>query len=533
MESVDWYYIDVSRDNAEAGPYKLIEMRAFFQSGKVTAETYIWHEQADGWLMVSQMFYEGVRVLNLFKPEEPRSKASDKLAARKNRVTENINSIIEEAKSKTEEPSAPQIEPKQLSKQEELELMMKRRHESSTTPKSEPPQHLPNPEILPKAPVSTSTKSSDIPPLPGSHRNPPPLPGMGSVLPPLPGMTLPPISGTPPPLPGMGVPPPLPGMGSPPPLPGTGGPPPLPKESFKPANRPIQITSEQPSSKTQAGPKSGFGGNVQSELQRKLNERSKNTSFDIEAAIEENRQKSRDSLKLSESISGSAISDSTEPKRSNLPYATLDPKERMKQLMKATKESDSDDSEWSSSDSDEETVTVEEEKVLTLDETAEVVEGWVEEITLEGQVYYRNEVTSEVKWEMPKTSQQRTFDSDWIWIPHSTEAYVPAKLVQDHGDGRLLVKKVGELIAVELTAAESAMSVALNKPELSQITHVNLTQDLVLLENPTNPLVLHNLRSRFLTDKIYTRIGSIIIAVNPFKPLPLYTETYINKIKSK
>jgi myosin heavy subunit len=53
------------------------------------------------------------------------------------------------------------------------------------------------------------------------------------------------------------------------------------------------------------------------------------------------------------------------------------------------------------------------------------------------------------------------------------------------------------------------------------------------MEEPTNPLILHNLRSRFMTDKIYTRIGSIIIAVNPFKALPLYTEAYVTKIKNK
>jgi myosin heavy subunit len=55
----------------------------------------------------------------------------------------------------------------------------------------------------------------------------------------------------------------------------------------------------------------------------------------------------------------------------------------------------------------------------------------------------------------------------------------------------------------------------------------------VLLEQPTNPLILHNLRSRFVADKIYTRIGSIIIAINPFKPLPLYTEAYITKIRNR
>lgn len=42
--------------------------------------------------------------------------------------------------------------------------------------------------------------------------------------------------------------------------------------------------------------------------------------------------------------------------------------------------------------------------------------------------------------------------------------------------------------------------------------------------------LLHNLRIRFKRDKIYTYVSSILISVNPFKQLPLYTpevmETY-------
>jgi len=258
----------------------------------------------------------------------------------------------------------------------------------------------------------------------------------------------------------------------------------------------------------------------------------------IEEQLEQNRQKRdssasevvqlRTSVDTRTSVASSERTSIPDSARNSMPYATLDPKERMKQLMKNTKESDSDDSEWSSSDSEVEEKPKEEVKALSLEESKAVLEGWIEEITLEGHVYYRNEVTNDVRWDMPKTSQQKTFDSAWVWIPHPKEAYAPAKLIQDLGNGKVLVQKVGDLTPTELSGPDAAKCVPLNKAELAHITH-----DLVLLEQPTNPLILHNLRSRFLADKIYTRIGSIIIAVNPFKPLPLYTGNYINKIKCK
>ncbi|GMH53857.1 hypothetical protein TrRE_jg1604 [Triparma retinervis] len=49
--------------------------------------------------------------------------------------------------------------------------------------------------------------------------------------------------------------------------------------------------------------------------------------------------------------------------------------------------------------------------------------------------------------------------------------------------------------------------------------------------------ILHNLRIRFKLDKIYTSVSSILISVNPFKMLPLYTpeimESYVNGIRGK
>jgi len=36
------------------------------------------------------------------------------------------------------------------------------------------------------------------------------------------------------------------------------------------------------------------------------------------------------------------------------------------------------------------------------------------------------------------------------------------------------------------------------------------------------PSIIHLLRTRFMKDKIYTWVGNILVAVNPFKQLELY-----------
>ena len=48
--------------------------------------------------------------------------------------------------------------------------------------------------------------------------------------------------------------------------------------------------------------------------------------------------------------------------------------------------------------------------------------------------------------------------------------------------------------------------------------------DLIALPYLHEPALLHALQERFTKNKIYTWTGPILIAVNPFQRLPLYTE---------
>ena len=60
-----------------------------------------------------------------------------------------------------------------------------------------------------------------------------------------------------------------------------------------------------------------------------------------------------------------------------------------------------------------------------------------------------------------------------------------------------------------------------------------LTDDLVQLDDVSPMTVVDNLRRRLSIGKIYTNVGDILIALNPYKQLPIYTpnvlDQYINE----
>lgn len=56
--------------------------------------------------------------------------------------------------------------------------------------------------------------------------------------------------------------------------------------------------------------------------------------------------------------------------------------------------------------------------------------------------------------------------------------------------------------------------------------------NLIGLSNLSENAILHNLRIRFRNDDIYTFVSSILIAVNPFRQLPIYGVETLEKYRS-
>ncbi|ESO82465.1 hypothetical protein LOTGIDRAFT_134504 [Lottia gigantea] len=55
---------------------------------------------------------------------------------------------------------------------------------------------------------------------------------------------------------------------------------------------------------------------------------------------------------------------------------------------------------------------------------------------------------------------------------------------------------------------------------------VKISSDLAKLENLDEETIVSQLLTRYIQDQVYTYIGDILLALNPFTPIPIYTEEY-------
>eukprot|EP00808_Paulinella_micropora_P015437 g60253.t1 len=116
-----------------------------------------------------------------------------------------------------------------------------------------------------------------------------------------------------------------------------------------------------------------------------------------------------------------------------------------------------------------------------------------------------------------KVNVESILSAQWVWLPHKRDAFVPAiatRAPSSDGsqtfrtqDGEILVGKYSHLEPIPLGSIEQDQE---NLIHLDQ-SHLNLAA------------ILHTVRNRYRRDLVYTLIGDILVAVNPFKLLDIYT----------
>ncbi|XP_077382235.1 uncharacterized protein LOC144021880 isoform X2 [Festucalex cinctus] len=118
--------------------------------------------------------------------------------------------------------------------------------------------------------------------------------------------------------------------------------------------------------------------------------------------------------------------------------------------------------------------------------------------------------------------------ADWaakrlVWVPSDKHGFESASIKEERGDE----------VVVELSDSQRLLTLPredvqrMNPPRFSKVEDM---ADLTCLNEAS---VLHNLRERYYSDLIYTYSGLFCVAVNPYKNLPIYTESIVELYQSK
>ena len=116
-----------------------------------------------------------------------------------------------------------------------------------------------------------------------------------------------------------------------------------------------------------------------------------------------------------------------------------------------------------------------------------------------------------------------------IFVPSAEEGFSCLTIGESRG--------FGANISIKATPISGGGARALNADELENVVdadHLALggAPDVVKLLKLSEAALLHNLRVRYARDEMYTRAGSILISVNPFKPLSIYTPEKMRQAKA-
>ncbi|XP_069125116.1 myosin heavy chain, striated muscle isoform X8 [Argopecten irradians] len=109
------------------------------------------------------------------------------------------------------------------------------------------------------------------------------------------------------------------------------------------------------------------------------------------------------------------------------------------------------------------------------------------------------------------------------WVPDEKEGFASAEIQSSKGDE----------ITVKIVADSSTRTVkkddiqSMNPPKFEKL------EDMANMTYLNEASVLYNLRSRYTSGLIYTYSGLFCIAVNPYRRLPIYTDSVIAKYRGK
>ncbi|XP_068425342.1 myosin-10 isoform X2 [Clinocottus analis] len=127
-----------------------------------------------------------------------------------------------------------------------------------------------------------------------------------------------------------------------------------------------------------------------------------------------------------------------------------------------------------------------------------------------------------------KSTFSAASQADWaakrlVWVPSEKHGFESASIREERGDE----------VEVELT--DSQRKVTLSREEVQRMNppRFSKVEDMADLTCLNEASVLHNLRERYYSGLIYTYSGLFCVVVNPYKNLPIYTESIVEMYRGK
>ncbi|KAI1732396.1 myosin head (motor domain) domain-containing protein [Ditylenchus destructor] len=110
-----------------------------------------------------------------------------------------------------------------------------------------------------------------------------------------------------------------------------------------------------------------------------------------------------------------------------------------------------------------------------------------------------------------------------VWVPHEKEGFVAASIKEEMGEAWVVeIIETGQRVKCSKDDCQK-----MNPPRFDKVEDM---ADLTCLNEAS---VLHNLKERYFSDLIYTYSGLFCVVVNPYKRLPIYSDTIVDAFKGK
>jgi len=110
-----------------------------------------------------------------------------------------------------------------------------------------------------------------------------------------------------------------------------------------------------------------------------------------------------------------------------------------------------------------------------------------------------------------------------FWVPHKELVWAPCCLVGSDTGGSIFKTDDGAVVTVPGPQAATLYKV--------HESHLLGIDNICALDNVTEGALLHTVRVRYARKEIYTRVARILIAVNPFQSMSIYTSAYADRYK--